>query len=140
MCTSAKEGVLIMKIVNLEEFRKLPVGTLFMNYEPCIFGDLCAKGETWECDFLMEDITHEIDANDCGDFSHKLHEAEEKGTSVVMDFDCTSRDGMFDKKQLFAVYSRDGMFDKKQLFAVYEKVDIEMLQDKLKRCVESAYT
>ena len=125
MCISAKRRVLIMKIVNLEEFRKLPVGTLFMNYEPCIFGDLCAKGETWECDFLMEDITHEIDANDCGDFSQKLHEAEEKGTSVVMDFDCTSRDGMFNKNQLFAIY---------------EKVDIEMLQDKLKRCVESAYT
>jgi len=114
-----------VKIVNLEEFRKLPIGTLFMEYEPCVFGSLYAKGETWEHDFLMEDITHEIDANDCGDFAYKLHDAEKNGTSIVMDFDCTSRDGTFNKKQLFAIY---------------EKVDIEMLQDKLKRCVKSAYT
>lgn len=113
-----------MKIVNLDEFRKLPAGTLFMNYEPCVFGDLCAKGETWEYDFLAENITCEIDADDCGDFSHKLHEAEKNGTSIFIDFDCPSRDGMFNNEQLFAVY---------------EKQDIAMLIDKLNRCKDAAY-
>ena len=127
MSVLSTSGERKMKIVNLEEFRKLPKGTLYMKYEPyiCIFGDLCAKGETLGHDFLMENIACEIDANDCDDFSSKLHEAEENGASVAMEFDCTSRDGAFDKKQLFATY---------------EKNDIEMLQDKLKRCAESAYT
>jgi len=113
-----------MKILNLTEFRKLPTGTLFMNYEPCFFGDLHAKGETDEFDFLIEDITKEIDCMNCGDFVEKLEDAENNNASLVMDFDCPSRDGMFNKKQLFAVY---------------EKRDVEMLIDKLNRCKDAAY-
>lgn len=103
----------------------MPAGTLFMKYEPCSFGDLQSKGETWELDFLSENITYEIDCTNSNEFSDKLHSAKETGENLRMDFDITSRDGCFDDNQLFAVY---------------DKRDVEMLTDKLNRCVKSAYT
>jgi hypothetical protein len=114
-----------LKIVTLEEFRRLPEGTLFMKYEPCVFEGLQAKGETWEHDFLCENITYWPDCTGSDDFSDKLTLAQETGESILMNFDSSGRDGCFDDDQLFAVY---------------DKRDIEMLQDKLKRCVQSAYT
>lgn len=114
-----------MKIVNLEEFRKLPEGTLFMKYEPCVFGELQCKGETWEHDFLCENVTYWPDCTGSDDFADKLQEAEDHGTSVLLDFDSSGRDGFFENEQLFAVY---------------ERRDMEMLMDKLRRCMESAYT
>lgn len=113
-----------MKIVNLEQFRELPSGTLFMKYEPCVFEDLCAKGDTLEHDWLYENIAYSIECTSSDDFGNKLNDAEEQGISLAMDFDSTGRDGCFDDSQLFAVY---------------EKADIEMLIDKLNRCKEIAY-
>lgn len=38
-----------MKIVNLEEFRKYPEGTLYRQmFDDTCFGELYIKGETWE--------------------------------------------------------------------------------------------
>ena len=113
-----------MKIVNLKEFKKLPEGVLFMKYEPCYFEDLQAKGETLEHDFLSQNITYSIDCSGSDDFSTKLFESEEIGSDILMDFDCTDRDGCFDDNQLFAVYDRR---------------DIEMLINKLNRCKVMAY-
>jgi len=114
-----------MRIVTLEAFRKLPVGTLFMKYTPCVFEDLCAKGETWEQDWLYENITHSIGATDAGDLYEKCHAAEkENGASLNIDFDCAERDGLFEADQSFAVY---------------ETADIEGLIDKLNRCRALAY-
>ena len=95
-----------------------------MKYEPCVFEDLQAKGETWEHDFLSQNITYWPDCTGEGDFSDKLFMSQEVGESVLMDFDSTGRDGCFDKDQLFAVY---------------ENLDIKMLIDKLNRCKEMAY-
>ena len=114
-----------MKIVTLQEFMALPEGTLFMKYEPCVFEDLQVKGETWERDFISTNITYQPDCTGSDDFADKLYLAQGTGESILMDFDSMRRDGCFDKAQLFAVYDRR---------------DIEMLQDKLKRCAESAYT
>lgn len=113
-----------MKIIKLEEFRKLPEGTLFMKYEPCVFEDLQSKGETGEYDFCSENITYWPDCTGSDDFAKKLLLSEELGESVLMDFDCPGRDGCFDEAQLFAVY---------------DKKDIEMLIDKLNRCKVMAY-
>lgn len=112
-----------MIIINLEDFRKLPEGTLFMKYEPCIFEDLNVKGETWEHDFLSENITYWPDCTGSTDMAHK-YEIAENGESILMDFDATGRDGCYEAGQLFAVY---------------DKRDIEMLINKLNRCVASAY-
>jgi len=113
-----------MRIVNLKEFRTLSAGTLFAKYEPCAFGAIMVKGETWEHDFLYENIADAIDCTDSGDFADKLFDAEENGTSILVDFDSTSRDGCFEDEQLFAIY---------------EKKDVEMLIDKLGRCIGQAY-
>lgn len=114
-----------MKIVNLEIFRTLPAGTLFAKYEPCVFEAISVKGDTWEHDFLYEDIVNAIDNTGSYDFYDKLTDAEENGASLVMDFDCCGRDGCFEDDQLFAIY---------------EKKDVEMLVGKLNRCLENAYT
>ena len=102
----------------------MPVGTLFMEYDQLVFGTLCAKGETLKHDFRYEDITKEIDCIDSWDRMEQLKDAQSKGASLYLDFDCLSRDGSFNNDQLFAVY---------------EAKDVEMLIDKLKRCVNIAY-
>ncbi len=95
-----------MKIVDLATFRALPAGTLFSKYEPFFFGPLCIKGETWEYDFLVQDIADAIECTGSNDFGNKLDEAQITGASLTMDFDCQGRDGCFDKGQLFAVWER----------------------------------
>jgi hypothetical protein len=113
-----------MKIVTLEKFRKLPQGTLFMKYQPCVFDNLNAKGETWDGDFLYENVTCEIHCTGDDDFANRLNSAQETDESLLMDFNATDRDGCFDEDQLFAVY---------------DKRDIEMLIGKLNRCKKLAY-
>jgi len=113
-----------MKIVDLKTFRSLPCGTIAMKYEPYDFDILFVKGETWECDFFLAYLTDEIDCNDLSDFIDKLTLAEEKGISVPMSFEKTMRDGLFEKKQLFAIW---------------EKEDIQGLINKLKECLGIAY-
>ena len=113
-----------MRILNLTEFRALPAGTVFMKYTPCIFDDLSVKGGVLESDFFYENITCELDCTGSDDRTDKLFSAAETGESLLMDFDCCSRDGCFDDDQLFAVYDRR---------------DVEMLIDKLGRCLESGY-
>ena len=96
-----------MRIVNLEEFRGLPDGTLFMKYEPCNFGGLCVKIETLGSDFLFEAITDEIEASGSDELFDKLFAAEKDSTiSLEMDFDATDRDGLYEADQLFAVYEK----------------------------------
>lgn len=112
-----------MKIVDLETFRKLPVGMLFMKFTPCVFGELCSKGETKEHDFLYQSITDEIECEGSEEFSEKLFAASENpNVSLKMDFDLTSRDGYFENNQLFAVY---------------EKADVLGLLIKIRECLFS---
>jgi hypothetical protein len=113
-----------MKIVNLDEFRKLPSGTIFLKYEPCVFEDLQCKGETTDVDFYAANISYWPDCTGSDDFFYKFEDSQNCGVSVKMDFDSTGRDGCFEKDQLFAVY---------------EKNDVEMLIDKLNRCLVQAY-
>lgn len=112
-----------MKIVNLEKFRELPVGTIYSKYEPCVLIGLMSKGETWEVDFLYDDLIANVECDSSEDMFDKCNKME-KGESIGLDFDFTGRDGMFEDDQLFAIY---------------EKVDIEKFIDKLNRCIESAY-
>jgi hypothetical protein len=113
-----------MKILNLREFKKLPAGTLFMKYEPCVFYDLCVKGGTLDHDWFYESLDC-VDSTDYGNMAEILFKAFEQGTSFKLDLDCTMRDGLFEDDQLFAVY---------------EKSDVETLIDKLNRCKGAAYS
>jgi hypothetical protein len=98
-----------MKIVNLETFLKLPAGTLFMKYRPCIFGDLLIKGESCKSffeghkDFLYQQL-NELESNGSDHDTELLTKAEKEGISIDFDLNCEGRDGMFEENQLFAIY------------------------------------
>lgn len=94
-----------MKIVDRKTFLSLPAETLFSKYEPCVFGDLCIKGDTLGSnDFAYQQIADAIACNDSGEFADKLLAAERTGGSVALDLDCQGRDGLFDDDQLFVVW------------------------------------
>lgn len=97
-----------MKILNKEDFLKLPKGVLYAKYEPCIFEDIQIKGETltesdWVFSTLLEVGTlNTLEAMDV---------ALIKGTSFIVDFDSSQRDGCFDDEQLFAVYEKKDVLE-----------------------------
>lgn len=105
-----------MRIVNKQEFLKLPENTIFSKYSPCQFGDLCIKGESvGTIDFYYQPISNSVKCNDMGEFVDACDKAEKE--SVEMDFDCLTRDGMFDAEQLFAVW------EKQDLYAFVQKLE-----------------
>lgn len=97
-----------MKIVDLEQFIAFAAGTLFAKYRPCAFEDLCIKGESIPetKDFFYQPIVDAVAAPDSGMWGNLLFESQETGKSLVMDFNCESRDGCFEPAQLFAVWER----------------------------------
>jgi len=82
----------------------MPKGTIFSKYEPCIFNGLMIKDATIEFDYFYQDLIGNIDANSTGDFFDKCEAAKNK--SVELDFNCTARDGLYEKNQLFAIYEK----------------------------------
>ncbi len=102
-----------MRIVDRAAFLALPAGTVYSKYEPCIFGELHIKGDTWGNDFLCQQIADAIAAKSSNEFDMQLAEAQQAGASIPMDFDCLGRDGCFDGPVTW--------------FAVWEPADVEML-------------
>lgn len=98
-----------MKVYRLDEFRKLPEGTLFCEAEPWVFGTLHVKGETWEHDFLLRDL-QSIEAHDSGEWGRRLEEMLEEGASYPIN-DAYGRDGSFNEKALFLVYEREDLLE-----------------------------
>jgi len=98
-----------MKIVDRKTFLAMPEDTLFSKYQRCCCDGLCIKGETIfhddeASDFCYSDITMGIESHDSEDEVDKLIDSEVHGTSIPMNFDEISRDGCYDKDQLFAVW------------------------------------
>jgi hypothetical protein len=111
-----------MKIVDRKAFLALPAETVFSKYEPCVFGELCIKGDSIRgIDFFYQPLNDATASNDSGMFAEQLFAAEERGLSVAMDFDCQMRDGLFDADQLFAVW---------------EPGDVAALVARLNKCVQ----
>lgn len=107
-----------MKIINLQEFMKMPPGTVFCKYTPCVFGDICIKGDYFaDNDFVYASLTGEIDCTGSSDMVDKLFKYEKTGESFNLDLDA---------------YTRDGLYKEDQLFAIYEKRDIAQLVKKLR--------
>ena len=96
-----------MKIVNRDAFLKLPNGTLFSKYTPCIFGELMIKEDSLSNDFIYQEIIDAIDSNSSEEIYDKLEDSQINGTEIAMDFHCCGRDGCFEDDQLFAVWSND---------------------------------
>ena len=98
-----------MKILSRKEFMKTPIGTVFSYYEPTIFHELMIKAsdlsQRWETDFLYDPIIGAVKNVSSEDFALKCEQME-KGESMLMDFEYTGREGLFDQEQLFAVYEK----------------------------------
>lgn len=92
-----------MRIVDRKTFLGMPNGTMFAKYEPCVFGPLEIKCDTYGSDFVSQQIINAIDGHDSGEVMDMLDASEETGCSIPMNFDCAGRDGCFDEDQLFAV-------------------------------------
>ena len=102
-----------MFIVNRKTFLAMPEGTVFAKYEPCIFGELMVKGETWTNDFLYQSFGW-IDTD--GEPFVVLSKME-KSQVISCPVDVSTR--------------RDGLFDEDQLFAIYENEDIRAIVNAL---------
>lgn len=112
-----------MRIVNRKEFLELPIGTLYSKYEPCIFGPLSIKYDSWKesNDFIYVGLNEFYHGDSSDSTDNKLDEMESTGINVPIDLNSSGRDGLFDDDQLFAVYDND---------------DIEHLISKLKECIK----
>lgn len=106
-----------MRIVNKQEFYKLPEGTLFAKYKPIIFDDLCIKYQNMynhkkePIDYVYESLLGNVDCESSGDVTDILLEAEEKGNSFKLDFDCGERDGLYEDDALFAIYEKEDVVE-----------------------------
>lgn len=104
-----------MKILDLDEFLKLPSGTIYTKYAPCAFEDLCMKGETTGGDFFCVSLTAEVELGPGKFRDTTLLSAERLGCSVPMDFNSVGRDGFLNPDELFAVWDQEdinGLIDK----------------------------
>lgn len=101
-----------MKILSRTEFMKLPIGTVWSYYEPCCFHDLNIKAsdlnEGYVTDFLYDGIIGSIQTTGSDDFVDKC-DLMERGESISMDFESTSREGLFEDEQLFAIFEEDDL-------------------------------
>ena len=114
-----------MRIVNLDDFLKLPVGTLFSKYQPIVLENLCIKGESIleTKDFYFQSLNDSIECSSSEEFHDLFMLADKNGIDLLMNFHYEHRDGMYDEKQLFAVFVTR---------------DFEQLLDRLKEAYKSA--
>ena len=86
----------------------MPENTLYSKYEPCVFGELQIKGESWSCDFLTTSgLSSSVKCSGSDEFFELLERAKNTSESLAMDFDSEGRDGCFNKDQLFAVWENN---------------------------------
>ena len=108
-----------MRIVTRKQLLEMKEGTIFSDYQPCIFGPLMVfGGKLCDFDFLEMSLTESVLANSSEQYDWILHKAAETGESFELDFDN---------------YGRDGMFEASQLYAIWESKDLDGLIEVLKR-------
>lgn len=98
-----------MKVVNKQEFLKLPKGTLYSKYNGCGLEGLYELDENYNNDYYFTDIISEIKCSDSNEYNDIIFDIEENGSSVKFELDlhCCSRDGCFDDSEKFAIYTKD---------------------------------
>lgn len=119
-----------MKIVNREQFLKMPAGTLFSKYTHCIFEELLIKGETLRNinktdDFYYQQIQGAIDLDQ---YNNLCIGRINITNSFDMDFYCQSRDGQYDENELYAIWNE---VDVQQLIARLQQVLIQGYSKKM---------
>lgn len=111
-----------MKIVNRATFLTYPAGTVFCKYRPCVFGELqvkvCNPG-TWEPDFCSVQLSGDVWFQGCSgsdEYFDKIDACERGETELRPDYESSSRDGLYEEDQFFAIY------DKQDIQALIEKL------------------
>jgi hypothetical protein len=101
-----------MRIINLDEFLTLPVGSLFCKYRPAFFEEISifhGKNDDWSKDFVYSDLV-EFDADDDTAHSHLMDAmVEDSSLDVPLSIEETSRDGFYNDDQLFLVFSKEDL-------------------------------
>jgi hypothetical protein len=109
-----------MRIVKLDEFLRLPEGTIYQKYKPMFFEDLSIKGETsiHTIDFFTTSIPW-VESYDTNEMMAVLERAEsDPAFSFKLDFETMGRDGLYDKNQLFAIWENMDLW---KLVAILKK-------------------
>ena len=114
-----------MKIVDRKTFLSLPAGTVYSKYAPCFFDGLAIKcsdpNDGRSNDFLYDDLIAPVDAHDSDEFCAMCENAEH-GKLIPLTFTENT--------------SRDGLFENEQLFAIYEDADVVAMILRLSECVK----
>ena len=99
-----------MKILNRNEFLKLPEKTMFSYWEPKMLTGIMIKKET---------LYHENKAIDfnCYELLPDIKSYDEK--NIKIGFDTYWREGLFEDNQLFAIYTKDEV---KQMFNLIKDI------------------
>lgn len=96
-----------MKLVNYNEFIKMPTGTVFCEFEPCIRGELKVKGDSIEdFDYIEMELRGEFKSDKDQDPFIDGCDRLVKGENLRADFDTFGRDGLFDKTRQYIVYDK----------------------------------
>jgi hypothetical protein len=103
-----------MKIVNRKEFLKMPIGTVFSEFDGYNFNDMLVKHET--IDNGIEDI-------DYWEMSMIANLKNKEGD----DYCDTLERIMKEPVETEISLGRNGLFDQDQLYAIYETEDIDLL-------------
>lgn len=106
-----------MRIINREQFLKLPAGTVYCNYKPTCVEELLIKSDSLTNDWYYQDIALAVDADSSEEAHEMLYDAEHHGVHIQFNF--------------YSEY-RDGCFNDNQLFTVWDKEDVEALIKRLK--------
>ena len=99
-----------MKILTFKEFLETPKETVFSYYRPQVFDGLmikCSDIADNDHDFLYDDIIGAIENDSSADYWDKCEAMSELKESMPMDFECTGREGLYDRDQLYAVYEKE---------------------------------
>lgn len=104
-----------MKVVSHAELLEYPAGTLYCDFEPCIFGELSIfQGRVSESpeggsvgDFFTETLVA-IPSSDDVDFADQCFAMYEKGLEIPLEGHM-SRCGLFDSNRRFVVFSANDL-------------------------------
>lgn len=102
-----------MKIVTREEFLKLPEGTLYSKYQPCVLDEMHIKGQSDMGDFCCICVSDPTNGM-----------LGMTGNSIPVDLEMPYRDGFSHVQD--------------QLFAVWELDDLKALAQVVNRAMELA--
>lgn len=128
-----------MRIVKLAEFLKLPSGTVFAKWEPCIMDCLMVKGDNVgnSNDFYYVEIK---DA--CGKYLNcyqQLLVPAESGsdseTIKQLEFMIAGERPEMNLSVDFTRFSRDAIYDDEQLFAVWSSKDLTVLRTQIEHAI-----